>query len=202
MVACNDGLGGLEKYEQDIDIVAVELGKSRQLLEKFNNDIKNIKVVGDLIISINNQLRMMAINASIEAARAGQVGRGFEVVAQEMKEMSDKTKEGMGKITRVVDEIIDSSNQVNGSILACEDTFNKSKETFNGVSNSFKTINQQSFEIHDGIKDISERINDIGHGFDDEGNTASQLFTTLRSLLTAANTNWRGARETARNQPL
>lgn len=197
VVACNDGLGGLEKYEQDIDIVAVELGKSRQLLEKFNNDIKNIKVVGDLIISINNQLRMMAINASIEAARAGQVGRGFEVVAQEMKEMSDKTKEGMGKITRVVDEIIDSSNQVNGSILACEDTFNKSKETFNGVSNSFKTINQQSFEIHDGIKDISERINDIAHGFDESKEQASQLYDASQLINSSTHEMAAASEETA-----
>lgn len=181
------GLGHLKGYEIDMDAISDDLGKSNEFLEKFNEDIKKIEVAGDFIISVSDQLRLLALNASIEAARAGQAGRGFSVVADEMSDMSDKTKAGMGTITKIVNEIMESSQQVNDSIKNCEGTFNKSKETFEEVSNSFQTINRQAFEIHDSIKQISGKFETIAQNSNESKEMASRLYDA--SLLISDSTH-------------
>lgn len=191
------GLENLGDYEKDIDAISQELEKSNELLTQFNEDIKSIKGVSDLIIGINNQLRLLAINASIEAARAGQVGKGFEVVAQEMKEMSDRTDQGMEEITKIVESVIDSSKDVNNSIKTCEDTFIQSNETFREVSNSFQTINQQASEIQGGINEISKKIDSITRNLDDSKEQASQLLDASQLISNSTHEIAAASEETA-----
>lgn len=191
------GLQNLERYEKDIVAVSDELEKSNLLLTQFNESIKEIKGVSDLIISINNQLRLLAINASIEAARAGQVGKGFEVVAQEMKAMSDRTDSGMETIAKIVDEVIVNSELVNGSINNCEHTFGQGNETFREVSNSFQKINERAFEIHGGIKDISEKIDGISRNLDESKIQAERLFDASELISNSTHEIAAASEETA-----
>ncbi len=191
------GLENLGDYENDIEAISKELEKSNELLTQFNEDIKSIKGVSDLIIGINNQLRLLAINASIEAARAGQVGKGFEVVAQEMKEMSDRTDQGMEEITKIVESIIESSKDVNGSIKTCEDTFIQSNETFREVSNSFQTITQQSSEIQEGINEISSKIDNITNNLDASKEQAAQLLDASQLISNSTHEIAAASEETA-----
>lgn len=191
------GLQNLERYEKDIVAVSDELEKSNLLLTQFNESIKEIKGVSDLIISINNQLRLLAINASIEAARAGQVGKGFEVVAQEMKAMSDRTDSGMETIAKIVDEVIVNSELVNGSINNCEHTFRQGNGTFREVSNSFQKINERAFEIHGGIKDISEKIDGISRNLDESKIQAERLFDASELISNSTHEIAAASEETA-----
>ncbi len=149
------GIQEIGTYAKDVDQITNDLSNINVIMEKFNDEIRQIEEVGDFILSINNQLMMLALNASIEAARAGQAGKGFVVVADQMNKMSADTKEGMEKITGILGEIINSSTEVNESIHNCESAFNKSKETFEIVDQSFKTINEQAFTIHSSVQEIS-----------------------------------------------
>lgn len=155
------GMKEINTYSNDIIAISDDLSMINEIMEKFNDEIKQIEEVGDFIMGINNQLMMLALNASIEAARAGQAGRGFVVVADQMNKMSTDTREGMAKITDIVGEIISSSNQVNESIQNCEAAFNKSRDTFVSVDDSFKAINNQSFEIQNSVQDISNKTERI-----------------------------------------
>ncbi|NLG05018.1 MAG: hypothetical protein GX567_14480, partial [Clostridia bacterium] len=155
------GMNEINNYSNDIVAISDDLSMINQIMTKFNDEIKQIEEVGDFIMGINNQLMMLALNASIEAARAGQAGRGFVVVADQMNKMSADTREGMAKITDILGEIINSSNQVNESILNCEKAFNKSRDTFVNVDDSFKSINNQSSEIQNNLQDISDKTERI-----------------------------------------
>lgn len=152
--ASKEGIQYVDGYAVDIERISKELSNINELLRKFNDEIKQIEEVGNLIIGINDQLMLLAFNASIEAARAGQAGKGFSVVADEMNKMSIETKEGMSTINRIVSEIIESSKQVSESVFNCEDTFNTSKKTFDNVNQSFKTINSQALTINGNMEEI------------------------------------------------
>ena len=155
------GIKNVDQYAYDMDGIAKELTDSIAILGRFNDEIKRISEVGAFIIGISEQLKLLALNASIEAARAGQSGRGFAVVADEMNEMSEKTKAGMVTINKILGEVIESSHQVNDSIKNCETSFNQSKQKFGEVNSSFQTINHQAFEIHDRMKDITSKFGNI-----------------------------------------
>ncbi len=176
------GLSHLKGYENDIKAISDNLNNSNEMLEKFNEDIKKIGIAGDFIINISNQLKLLALNASIEAARAGQAGLGFAVVADQMSEMSEQTKEGMGKINDIVEDIIASSQQVNNSIKECDSTFNQSKETFSKVNDSFKDINRKASEVHKDISNISGKFETIASHSDDLKDMASSIYGASQSI--------------------
>jgi len=179
---CQEGINQLEGYEDDMNDMSNELKNIDQILNRFNTDIKKIEEVADFIISISNQLKLLALNASIEAARAGQSGRGFAVVADEMSEMSSKTKDGIDTINKIVREVISSSEQVTESIRACESTYNKSIETFEQVNSSFRSIDKQSNDIHNMMADVSEKFVVMANNTSETKNKASMLFDTSRVI--------------------
>lgn len=179
---CREGIAQLEGYEKDMSDMSKELSNIDQILNHFNADIKKIEEVGDFIINISNQLRLLALNASIEAARAGQAGRGFSVVADEMNGMSAQTKDGMDTINQILREIVNSSKQVNESIRACENTYNKSVDTFEQVNSSFRSIHKQSNEIHGMMEDVSQKIVTMASNTDESKNKATQLFDTSQAI--------------------
>lgn len=179
---CQEGVAHLEGYERDMGEMSQELNSIDQILTGFNDDIKKIEEVGDFIINISNQLKLLALNASIEAARAGQAGKGFSVVADEMNEMSTKTKDGIEVINKIVREVINSSAQVNESIRACVDTYNKSTGTFELVNSSFRSIDKQSGEIRNMMAEVSGKFDVMANNTVETKNKATRLFDTSQAI--------------------
>ncbi|HKM35305.1 MAG TPA: substrate-binding domain-containing protein [Lachnospiraceae bacterium] len=186
------GIEDINGYSFDMDEVTKDLEGINQILNKFNTQIKQIDEIGDIIIGVNNQLTLLAFNASIEAARAGEAGKGFTVVADEMNKMSTETRKGMGSIHDILEEIIESSRQFNESIQKCETTFIQSKKTFGSVSDSLCSINQQSFEIHGSVQAIVEKTEKIARNSGelkiqaDKLHDATQLITDKTHEIAAA----------------
>ena len=151
----NNGISRIEELDRDMKAMSEDLGRINDILSEFNSEIERISEVGDFIVEISDQLRMLAFNASIEAARAGDAGRGFSVVANEMSTMSSKTRDGMQTINKILEEITESSRKVNDSIGNCTDTYNQSNQTFTSVSDTFRSISDSSHGIYDKLKEIS-----------------------------------------------
>ncbi len=191
------GITNLDDYSNDMSAITTELENSNKILTKFNDEIKRISEVGEFIIGISEQLKLLALNASIEAARAGQSGKGFAVVADEMNEMSEKTKEGMVTINEILGEVIQSSQQVNESIKNCEVTFNQSKQTFNDVNSSFQSINQQAFYIHDNMSGISNKFVTIAQNSEDTKSMASNIYEASQSISASTHEMAAATQETA-----
>ena len=176
------GMNNIENFENDMMTMASDLNNINDILSRFNNEIQRISEVGKFIVEISDQLRLLAFNASIEAARAGQAGKGFTVVADEMNVMSAKTRDGMQTINQILKEITTSSSQVNDSISSCEETFNRSKGAFESVNSSFKLINQSSNDIHDKINDINGLFEVITENSNKSKNMAETLYETAQSI--------------------
>lgn len=183
----SDGLTTIIGYQQDMEQMSNELAKINGILTEFNNEIAKISNIGDFIIDVNEELILLALNASIEAARAGQAGRGFAVVADQMNEMSVQTREGMDSINEILKEVMDSSNQVNKSIEHCEKTYNRSKETFDKVSRSFKTINQQSLAINQRMNDITAKFKTLSDNTNISQDKAQNLYETSEAISDSTN---------------
>lgn len=177
-----NGLSHLEGYERAMDAMSADLNNINEILAKFNKDIKRIEEVGDFIIGISGRLRLLALNASVETARAGEAGKGFAVVAHEVNGISVKTKEGMESINQIVKEIILSSQQVNDSILHCEQTYDQSKETFLAVNNSFRSINESSMEIQQKMNSIAGKFETMAQNTEDSKEKAESLYNASQAI--------------------
>ena len=161
---------------------AEDLARSEKILEAFSEKINEINEIGAFITSISSSLKMLALNASIEAARVGTAGSGFAVVAKEMEVMSEKTQEGIDTINEILESVIESSQQVNDCIHDSVEVFAKSRHEFDSVSGSFRTINQQSGNINEKMKHISSKIDGISGNFTATMERAEQAYSASEEI--------------------
>lgn len=155
------GTEHMDQFYEQLNTISDNLNNTHEFFENLNSEIKEITEVSEFIIRISEQLKLLGINASVEASKAGEFSKGFTVVANEINQLAAKTKEGIAKIKSIVENIINGGSIVSESINRSVNSFNESKETFNTVKEFFHTINSQSTLLNNGMKDIYTEINQI-----------------------------------------
>ena len=180
--SCKSGVNSMENYEANMSTIAEDLAKSEEILKDFSEKIGEINEIGSFIISISNSLKMLALNASIEAARVGNAGSGFAVVAKEMGVMSEKTQEGIDTINEILTNVVESSERVNHCIHDSVEVFEKSRNEFDAVSGSFRVIDRQSVNINDKMQQIFSMIEGIANNSSVTKERAEQAYVTSEEI--------------------
>lgn len=146
-----------------------------------------------LIIDMASRTNMLALNAGIEAARAGDAGRGFAVVASEVKTLASQTRVAAGDITQYIDRIRD----IVGQVAAGFDEVEKAIDANNGFSDAIdRAVDGQSATtltiasyVEQAVfagREIDARVREIGHGATAVGDGARTLGRLSAGLTEAA----------------
>jgi aerotaxis receptor len=130
----------LSDTKKAIDELVEAVNSSSQIIEGLSHSSTEISSVVDVISSIAEQTNLLALNAAIEAARAGEQGRGFAVVADEVRSLASKTQESTGKISAMISALQSKSNQAVSSISNSHEKVSKSVENINNLEDQFSTI--------------------------------------------------------------
>lgn len=118
--------------------------------------VDEISVLADAILGITSQTNLLSLNASIEAARAGEAGRGFSVVADEIRDLADESKEAVENIQTITGKVADAvGNLANDSHRLLEFIDNDVMAYFDEFENMADTYNEDATKIHDIISDFS-----------------------------------------------
>lgn len=98
---------------------------ARASIGELDRSTEEIQIILTVIDQIADQSKLLALNASIEAARAGESGRGFNVVAQEVKKLASRTEEATREIARTIAKILDRGDRSGASIHAMSDVMDR-----------------------------------------------------------------------------
>lgn len=120
-------------------------------LDKSTIDISGVL---DVISGIAEQTNLLALNAAIEAARAGEQGRGFAVVADEVRALASRTQDATGQITKMIEQLQQGSQQAVSSMNASQKQANDAVVQANLTGDSLNTI----AEVMDRINNMSTQI--------------------------------------------
>ena len=122
------------------------LKKTLAATDNLQNKIDDIDSISDTILEISNQTNLLALNAAIEAARAGEAGRGFSVVAEEIRQLAEKSNGATTEVQKILDEITVNANQVKSFLRVDKIEQNKNKkETVEFV---FNEITENAAEVY------------------------------------------------------
>jgi methyl-accepting chemotaxis protein len=176
-------ISSIEKLANSVED-SVDVIKS---LEKSSLEIGSVVQV---IQSISEQTNLLALNAAIEAARAGEQGRGFAVVADEVRGLAQRTREATSEIQEMIQTLQTGTNEavkvMDESKDEAQETVGKSKETGDALESILETI------VH-----INEMNTQVATAVQEQSLVATEINTNITAISDSAEITANGASETA-----
>ena len=159
-------------------------------LEKLNN-LSQINGMASAILDISNQTNLLSINASIEAARSGEMGRGFAVVAEEISKLAENsrgTAAHIQKLCEASNDSIDEVNQCMGAILEYMEgevleSFGDFAEKSNHYTVSVEAIKQDIEKLSVFVKELQTSITQISDNVMDVKNISEQNSIAINEIV-------------------
>ncbi len=170
-----------------VDLVGVSVSNSEQAagkLETLNHYMDEMNTIVELIDDITSQTSLLALNASIEAARAGDAGRGFAVVASEITGMATRTKDATVQITDLITNVTLAIREVVNVIQQMIEGITEEKESVQHTAESLVTIQQNSISIQDSIQALTQNTADL-HVSNQAISDSVQTISAVSEELTA-----------------
>ena len=131
------------------------------ILTDFKEEFGKVKTETGTINNISSQTNLLALNASIEAARAGEAGRGFSVVADEIRNLSDGTKQSSASIMGALDVLGATSDNMTVSVERIIELIAKTVEKIEAVYESVSAISSDSVVLGTNVNNINQSIGEV-----------------------------------------
>ncbi|MDD1825534.1 methyl-accepting chemotaxis protein [Photobacterium sp. ZSDE20] len=185
----------------NIQGLAGQLGTASEAVANLDNDVNNIAKVLDVIGDIAEQTNLLALNAAIEAARAGEQGRGFAVVADEVRNLAGRTQSSTKEIQLMINNLQEGSRNAIQTMEVCaatsESTVTESQnasealqqivialESISSMSHQIATAAAEQTQVSD---DISKRINMIEESGNQLSNVVTESHNSTQTLASLSN---------------
>ncbi|AQR93052.1 methyl-accepting chemotaxis protein [Clostridium saccharoperbutylacetonicum] len=170
-----EGSRDIEQLNDGIVSVNDSFQRFSTSIEYIQGDMKNVHEITNIINGISEQINLLSFNAAIEAASAGEAGRGFNVIALEVKKLSDKSKESAQNISKIINRLMKIIQKLVEESNNMDSELQKQKDAVYNASSSFAEIAVLVSEIAPKVTNINDLFNDISNNKDLIVDTVSDL---------------------------
>lgn len=170
-----DGQTVVNKTVAGINNLFEKVQEASSAVEELANDVGNISSVLDVIRGISEQTNLLALNAAIEAARAGEQGRGFAVVADEVRTLAQRTQESTEEINKMIEKLQGGANNAVGAIESGLDTGKASVEYAGRAGESLNRITE-------AIINISDLSTHVATATEEQSSVVNELNTHIQNI--------------------
>ena len=178
---------GIHRVQNTIDKLDKQVERSKQDAQLVKNLAEQAQKIGTIVQTIDDiasQTNLLALNAAIEAARAGEAGKGFAVVADEVRALASRSSSSTQEITKMVSQIQSDANSANESMTNTLGEMKDLAERASGVTNILNDINGH-------VDDVNSQIGQIATAAQQQTTATSEISNNMQgvSSLTQQSSN-------------
>ena len=173
-----------------INSLESDIGKSADVLRTLKQESENIGSVMDVIQGIAEQTNLLALNAAIEAARAGEQGRGFAVVADEVRVLASRTQESSQEIQSMIDKIQSGASQ---AMTAMEESQKSTQTTVEQAAEAGASLES----ISTAVTNISDMNTQIASAAEEQRAVADEIARNIENISDVAHVTTNASTQTA-----
>ena len=182
-LVATEAIGGIESLVAEVDSAA-------KVIRNLEQESENIGSVLDVIRGIAEQTNLLALNAAIEAARAGEQGRGFAVVADEVRTLASRTQQSTQEIQ---DMILRLQSGAGNAVKVMEGAQKKAQESSDLVEKAAESLGM----IAGSISAINDMNTMIASAAEEQSAVAGEMQSNMNNIREVADRSAEGAQQTA-----
>ena len=187
--AADQGAQIIKQTHEEMDKIAGTVEQATQAIEKLSKESSSISTILQVIKDVADQTNLLALNAAIEAARAGEQGRGFAVVADEVRKLAERTTA--------------STDAINELVVSMQSSGQEAVHWMGSVNEQVtigKRLSDSTVSHIDGIRDSAQQVvaavTDISEALNEQNATAHAIAQQVETVARLSETNSATARET------
>ena len=164
----DDGRDAASDAVEELRGIEAETERTAVAVRELESQMAEIESIVDVITGIAEQTHILALNASIEAARAGQDGDGFAVVAEEVKGLAAETKDSAGDIEALVEDVREQTDESVEAMDAIQERVGDGVETVEQTHDAL-------VDVVDGIEDADAGVQEISRAMDEQASSVADV---------------------------
>jgi methyl-accepting chemotaxis protein len=178
----DQGRGVVQRASDEMAKIADSVAKSSALIQRLGQRSDEISGIVQVIREIADQTNLLALNAAIEAARAGEQGRGFAVVADEVRKLAERTSSSTSEITEMISAIQSETSQAVNTMDECSDQAQEGVKLAAQAARSLEQINA-------GANETLAMVRDIANATKEQSTAGSEIAHHVESIARMAEQN-------------
>ena len=127
-------------------------------MEQLQDKVDKVASIAKMILKISNETTILALNASVESARAGEAGRGFSVIADQIRELAEETKDFTESITQIVDELNANAETVVNAVGVSLKAADSQNQMISATADAFDELSSNMNVLVNNVQEIGNRI--------------------------------------------
>ena len=177
--------GNVEAMNEQVSSISGIIREAGSIFRNMEAQMDDIVGIAKQINDISFKLTILSLNAAVESAHAGEYGSGFEVIAGEMRELSETSGGFAKQVSEVVKEMRERVEQTSERFNGSEEALVQSNHTMTELAGSFERLNERFVVLYDNIESQNYNIHQIDSVFEDLNQKAADMYNSSLANQTA-----------------